>query len=124
MMTVNPKTRAAVLDGIAKGWSAKHTALEHGMTESNLRVVAKKMKLSFPWQRLGMPPKGGSERIALKTLFGHNRVTSEYAMTQLRKALRQMDSRSPAAVQVAKVINFLHKRRSPPHWERRVIITR
>lgn len=124
MMTANPKVRAAVLDGIAKGWSAKQTALEHGMTESNLRNSAKKMNLSFPWQRLGMPPKGGREQISLKTLFKRNRVTSEYAMTQLRKALRQMDSRSPAAVQIAKVINFLQRRRSPPHWERRVIITR
>lgn len=124
MPAANPKIKAAVLDGIAKGWSAKHTALEHGLKEESVRCHARSMDLSFPWQRYGTIPKKSKEKIPLTTLFKRNRATAETAMTQLRKALREMDTKSSAAVQVARVITYLQRRKDPPHWERRIQLTR
>lgn len=117
------KLRIAVADGVARGWTSKETAYHYNLTVDDVRRMASKMKTSFCWARLGIPPRYTSEPVPIKTLFKRHRHTSGTAARKILKVVQGMDKSSKEVAELLKVVGFLRKRTYPEAWESRIKIS-
>lgn len=124
METKSSKIRVAVIDGISKGWTAKETAFHHNFTVEEVRATAINMKMSFPWTRIGIPPKYTKEAVPLSTLFGRHRHTSAHAAAQIQKVVKRMGPKHPEAASLLKIVSFLRERTIPEAWESRIKVSK
>jgi hypothetical protein len=52
-----PPARVAVLKAIAEGYTSKEAVYYYGYTLRSLQEAARRMKVSFPYNGYGRPPK-------------------------------------------------------------------
>ena len=116
----NNAIRAEVMNGIAKGWTAKETSYQTGIKVDILRYTAKKMNLAFIWTKAGSPPAKGDQPMSVKTLLRRDKHTIDTILTALNKLLKRMPPDSPHQLEVMKILSFVRMRRNPPRWIHRV----
>jgi hypothetical protein len=117
---INSVVRAQVVNGIARGWTAKETSYNTGISLGVLRHTAKKLDLAFIWTKAGPPPGRGSQRVPVKTLLRRDKHTIDTVLTELNKLVKLIPADSPRQIEVIKLLSFVRLRRNPPRWINRV----
>ena len=106
--------KEAVLKGLVMGWTAKETAFNTGFSIRHIQNEASRLKVAFPWSRIGSTPKHGGQRIPFKTILNRERRTLTEVGTMLLKAIRGMETSDPKTLELMRVQTYLRSRRVQP----------
>lgn len=116
--------KTAVRKGMANGWTAKETATRLNFDVQDIRKMAVRMKVSFKWERIGIPPSYSSEPIPLSTLLKRHRTTLAEACAYLQKTLNKVGHDHEVSADLIKTLSYLRNRSMPASWERRLSVVR